>query len=71
MHLPALAKSIAVLFETLMAFCQPPLLGRWHMTQVAEPRWLARRGYHGRVVRVANQLDMVGRRRHVFDMQIE
>jgi hypothetical protein len=41
------------------------------MTQVVEQRWLAVRGYHGRVVRVASQFDMVGRRRHVCDIQTE
>jgi len=41
------------------------------MSQVIAQRWQAERGYHGWVVRVASQLDMLGRRRHVFDVQTE
>jgi len=36
-----------------------------------EQRWLAGRGNVGRVIRVENQLDVLGWRRHVVDMQTE
>ena len=36
-----------------------------------EQRWLTRRGYVSRVVRVENQLDVAGRRRHVVDIETE
>ena len=36
-----------------------------------EQRWMAGRGYDNRVVRVENQLDVVGRHRHFVDIQAQ
>jgi hypothetical protein len=36
-----------------------------------EQRWLAGRGNVGRIIGVENQLDVVGWRRHVVDIQTE
>ena len=46
----------------------PPYVAEISLQVVDEQRWLTRIGYHSRVVRVENQIDVVGRRRHVVDI---
>jgi hypothetical protein len=74
LRLLVLAKSIAVLIETLIAILHS-LRHRFRSLrclQTAEgQRWQAGRGNIDRVVRVKNQLDVVGWRRHVVDIQTE
>jgi hypothetical protein len=51
---------------------QPPLWVTEILLQVGdEQRWLAGRGYEGRVIRLESHLDVVGCRRHVTDIQTE
>jgi len=68
MRLPVLARSIAELFETLMAILNS-LNHRSRSLRCLqvfdEERWLTRRGYDGRIVRIVSQLDVAGRRWHI------
>jgi hypothetical protein len=57
-------------FDGDRPFSQPPLqVAEIWLHVVDQQRWLAGRGYDGRVIRVGSQLNLAGRRRNIVDVQ--